>query len=164
MYKQSSHCTVQQCVNIHKCGRFWGSVCRPSSTAPSLQQVSQLVLQVFGVFHTGGQTGNSSQFPFRASCWNTCVNCLSLFRLTFSGWPPAFRSDRQTDRDSFTLIYCKDPRQYIVLTHTHWYCKCVVMMDIFLRLWKTGEAMMMRLTTAKGGNALEKECNVLGGC
>lgn len=28
---------------------------------------------------------------------------------------------------------------YKQMIDTHWYCKCVVIIDIFLRLWKTGD-------------------------
>lgn len=54
--------------------------------------------------------------------------------------------DTHADRDTRTLLEftCNLRTFWIVCDHkqlldTHWYCKCVVIMDIFLRLWKTDD-------------------------
>lgn len=67
--------------------------------------------------------------------------------------------DRQTDSVnielkgmSFTYLWYKQ------LTDTHWYCKCVVIMDIFLRLWKTDYKEVGSHTA--GVNCCIMECHV----
>lgn len=67
-----------------------------------------------------------------------------VVRLTSSGWPPALVRDRhtQTDTDGVFQYSVWNERVWQICTQkqlmgTHWYCKCVVIMDIFLRLWKT---------------------------
>lgn len=72
------------------------------------------------------------------SMWhNKCLlyKCLHLFRLTFSEWPLVFVMNTHTWRNRFssnTSFYGCHP---MIAADTHWYCKCVVMIDIFLRLY-----------------------------
>lgn len=83
----------------------WDAVCRPckhSMSSPLLQQVSQLVLQVFRVLHTGGQRNRTKLTAEK------CSSCFSeawtaVVTLTSSEWPPALDRDRQRDFTATSL-------------------------------------------------------------
>lgn len=127
------------------------AVCQARVCRRSLEQVSQLLLQVLGVLHTGGQAERCIN---TTACWgNTRVRvvlCTYFFWMASCLHRHTDRQtpDRQTDGEIIGLQQkelCSVSTWYH--TRTYWYCRCVVMMDIFLRLWKTEEVTVVSSRT-----------------
>lgn len=116
----------------------------------SLQQVPQLVLEVSGMFHTGGGRHTNkhiisccSELPHLRKRRQRSSQTPKLRRvvlgLTFSEWPPAWgtKPERCFQQDFLRQFgVSRGHSPHAAGFDTHWYCKCVVIIDIFLRLWR----------------------------
>lgn len=94
------------------------------------------------MLHTGKQDTKLKAKQNMGPLRHSCVKCLHLFRLTFSEWPLVFVINTQKNiisgfRTFYIFVLMKRP-------DTHWYCKCVAMIDIFLRLYNTEDMFRQR--------------------
>lgn len=120
--QNSTSCRTKSFVFVRRGpGRQWTVTKRRLSAfrqfvSRSLQQVAQLVLEVFGMLHTGGGTHTNKHE--RLLLWppppqiTTSAGFSKLrrvvLRLTFSEWPPACgrRSQRSYQQDFHSLNQC----------------------------------------------------------